>query len=330
MHPTVTVLIPVYNAKQHLHQAIESILAQTYSNFELLIMDDGSTDNSTEIIKSFDDKRIRYHISPINNGIEQTLNDGIRKAKGTYIARMDADDISHPDRLRQQVFYMEANPKTGVLGTAIRKLKNNRTGKIITPPQSDRAIRVELLFHNPISHPSVMLRKSSIAETLYPVNTPYAEDYSFWVVLSLTTHFANLSVPLHYYRVHDQQITQNKQNISRQSKIRILDRYLNILYPFLNSKDRHNCLNAILACNHQPLQQTCKWLEKIAAANMKNGALDQTLLMKQLGKKWFDCCRKSREKSRDMHAIFTSTQLCHHAPSTLKNKFKYILRRISP
>ncbi len=120
MNPKVTVLMPVYNAEKYLKTAIESILKQTFSDFELLIINDGSTDGSEEIIRSFNDKRIRLFNNEQNLGIIKTLNKGLNLAKGEYIIRMDADDISLPDRLELQVKYMEENPGIGISGTQAR------------------------------------------------------------------------------------------------------------------------------------------------------------------------------------------------------------------
>ena len=114
---TVTVLMPVYNGEMYLREAIDSILHQTFTDFEFLIINDGSTDNSETIILSYDDSRIRYEKNDSNLKLIATLNKGIELAKGKYIVRMDADDISIPDRIEKQVAFLEKNPDVGICGS---------------------------------------------------------------------------------------------------------------------------------------------------------------------------------------------------------------------
>jgi len=330
MDPLVTVLMPVYNGEHHLRSAIESILGQTYSHFELLIMDDGSTDNSSEIVNSIDDKRIRYHRSPTNKGIEQTLNDGLLLAHGTYIARMDADDISLPQRLALQISYLESHPETGVIGGAIRKLKDNRPGKLISPPLSDGEIRVHLLFHNPLHHPVVMFRKQLVVKHPYPLDYKYAEDYRLWVELSAFTKFANLPDEILHYRIHDQQITKSKSRISRNSSERVKIEYLNMLFPELTPEERSLHLQVIGSCHTIALQTAEAWLEKLAWLNETKQVLNHNILLKQLGHTWLDCCRKSSMKGTQLHRIFKNSRLRHYIRNNRKNLLKYYLKVVLP
>ena len=122
MSPKVTVLMPVYNAEKYLIEAIRSILTQSFMDYELLIINDGSTDDSLKIIKSFSDKRIRLVQNERNIGQANSLNKGIKLARGEYIVRMDADDISLSERIKKQVKFMDANPEIGISGTWIKPL----------------------------------------------------------------------------------------------------------------------------------------------------------------------------------------------------------------
>lgn len=282
MQPLVTVLMPVYNGEKHLAPAIESILGQTYGNFELLIMDDGSTDRSGNIVRSFRDQRIRYRKSETNQGIEQTLNEGIRLASGTFIARMDADDISLPQRLALQVAYMERYPETGVLGGAIRYLKQNKPGKIVTPPLSDDEIRVHFLFHNPIFHPAVMFRKKLVEHHAYPLDYRYAEDYRLWTELSDRTIFANIPNMILHYRIHPGQVTKSKSRLSEYNTDRIKADYLNMLFPGLDQNDVALHLDVISRCRKVELQTAGTWLEKLAFLNLQKQVLSHELLLGQL------------------------------------------------
>lgn len=175
---TLTVLMPVYNAELHLQAAIDSIVGQSFRDFIFLIIDDGSTDRSAEIIHAVFDSRIRYVRNPRNMGIAKTLNRGIDLSSTELIARMDADDVSHPDRLMKQMNYMRSDPDCAMLSTLTRDLSED--GQVLGENflQSDE-FYFNLTFYCWIYHPSVIYRKSIIQRLgLYPVS--FAEDYLLW------------------------------------------------------------------------------------------------------------------------------------------------------
>lgn len=206
----ITVLMPVYNGESYLGSAIESILNQSYKDFEFLIIDDASTDSSGEIIKSFRDPRIRLIHNEINMGLNKTLNIGLAAAQNEYIARMDQDDISYPERLMKQVSYLEKNPEVGVCGTAIEFLDKTGNKKKLIFPTENSLIRWSFCFYNPTAHPTVMMRKKIVAKVKgYSVldNARYAEDYDLWSRLLPITKFHNLKEPLLVLRKHDSNMT---------------------------------------------------------------------------------------------------------------------------
>ena len=182
--PVVSVLMPVFNGERYLSEAILGILDQTFSDFELIIIDDGSTDQTPTIIQQYtlQDKRIRGYKNADNQGIARSLNTGISKCNGMYIARFDSDDLCHPDRLREQTTFLNQNPDVGILGSRYKTI--DETGKTLyvsTQPQSDPAIRWEMLYHNPFSHSSVMIRKEIVQNCGgYGDSVLYAEDYDLW------------------------------------------------------------------------------------------------------------------------------------------------------
>lgn len=146
--PQVTVLLPVYNGEKYIAQAIESILNQSFRNFELRIIDDGSKDSSVKIVQSYSDPRIRIVKNPQNLGLVQTLNRGITLIKSEYLARMDADDIALPDRLEKQLLFMQARPEVGLLGGAIQLVDENgdKHGKITVPINDSYLLKVLAAF----------------------------------------------------------------------------------------------------------------------------------------------------------------------------------------
>ena len=206
----ITVLMPVYNGESHLRIAIESILNQTYKDFEFLIIDDASTDSSREIIKSFRDPRLRLIRNRVNVGLNKTLNIGLAVAQNKYIARMDQDDISYPERLSKQVLYLDQNPDVGVCGTAVEILdKTGKKTKLVFPAENN-LIRWSFCFYNPMAHPTVMIRKKIVEQVKgYSVldRAHYAEDYDLWSRLLPITKFHNLKEPLLTLRKHDSNMT---------------------------------------------------------------------------------------------------------------------------
>jgi len=209
MTSKVTVLMPVYNAEKYVREAVNSILNQTFSDFEFLIIDDGSTDRSWDILNSYSDTRIRLIQNPTNLKLIATLNLGLKLATGEYIARMDADDISMPERLAKQVEFLKIHLEVGVLGTAIKIVDQwkNPIGTLQFPDESNMA-RWWLHFACPVAHPTVMMRRSVVERAGgYNPELIHAEDYDLWRKLATITHIANLKDVLLHYRRHESVIS---------------------------------------------------------------------------------------------------------------------------
>lgn len=201
--PMVSVLLPVYNGVPYLAEAIASILNQTWKDFELIIINDGSTDGTGEIAQSFTDSRVRY-FEQNNIGLAATLNRGIGLSRGAYIARQDADDISKPERFAKQVAYMEMHPDCGLIGTWADLSREGESANVVLMHQSDSTlIKIDLLFSNPFVHSSIMMRKKCIEEL-----GGYAEDFSrqppedfeLWSRFARRYELANIPEPLVIYR----------------------------------------------------------------------------------------------------------------------------------
>jgi glycosyltransferase involved in cell wall biosynthesis len=182
--PKVTVLMPVYNGEKFLQEAIESILGQTWTDFEFIIINDSSTDSSRDMILSFDDHRVRLVDNHTRLGLTKSLNRGLRLSKGELIARQDADDISYPTRLDQEVRFLESNPEVALLGTRARAVDENGTpkGVELRIPTGLVAIRWFLMFQNAFIHSSVMFRRNIIWKRLGGYDESYlrAQDYDMW------------------------------------------------------------------------------------------------------------------------------------------------------
>lgn len=228
--PKITVLLPVYNCELYIKTAVESILNQTFTNFELLIIDDASTDATVSILKKFDDPRIQLIEKPLNSGYTNSLNYGLKIAKGQYIARMDADDISYPERFARQIDYLDNHPDVVVCGTTYKIVDNDK--KIILP-QDHEAIKIGLLWGNCVSHPSVMIRKKIVDDfsIRYDTSKEPAEDYDMWVRLLSIGKLHNLKEILLEYRVYGNQVSRKRAEEQKKNDIAaklLLLQYLDI------------------------------------------------------------------------------------------------------
>jgi glycosyltransferase involved in cell wall biosynthesis len=206
MNPKVAVLLCVHNGELFIRETIESILNQTYKDFEFIIVENCSTDNTWQIIKSYTDHRIRAFQTNFKQ-LSFNLNYGLMQTKAEYIARMDADDIAKPKRLEHQIAYLKVNPDIDVLGTAYELFGNNDEGKIITLPATDKAIRRRLPFRFCFCHPSVIFKRETILNHGGYQGGKYCQDADLWLRLSRdkTVKFANLQESLLKYRIHPNQ-----------------------------------------------------------------------------------------------------------------------------
>jgi hypothetical protein len=195
----VTVLMAVYNGERYLRDAVESILCQTFQDFQFLIINDGSTDNTRDVILSYDDARIVLVDNEHNVGQTRSLNRGLELAAGELIARQDADDISEPGRLAKQATFLERHPEVALLGTWYKEI--DVQGTVVgdrTLPCRTTDIRWSLLFFCPFVHSSVMLRKSVLSEQIgfYSEALAYSQDYELWHRIARRFPIANLPEPL--------------------------------------------------------------------------------------------------------------------------------------
>ena len=203
MSAAVTVLMPVFNGEAFVAEAIESILGQTWTDFELVIVDDGSTDSSPRILESFRDPRIRVITSPAREGIAQALNRGLAATSASLVARQDADDISHPTRLERQLAFLEANPSVVLVGTQVRVI--DARGRVSRPPGWRRplthaGIRFQSMFDNPFIHGSVVFRREPVG--FYDTAFRSAEDFDLWSRVAAHHRVANLPEELVDHRMH--------------------------------------------------------------------------------------------------------------------------------
>lgn len=236
-YPAITVLLPVFNGEKYLRQAIDSILNQTFSDFELLIIDDGSTDRTLEIINSYNDSHIKSVRSRKNRGIVYTLNYGIKISRGKYIVRMDADDVSRKDRLERQFRFMEENEEIGICGSWVKIfIYNPIFGITLKFPTTPGEIRHLLKKQNVIQHPSVIMRKDLLVkfDLRYRNKYPHAEDFDLWS--RANEHFALANIPevLLYYRYHPNSVGDTYARQQTESAVKLSGSETQKLSPYLS------------------------------------------------------------------------------------------------
>jgi hypothetical protein len=222
--PLISVVLPVYNGAADVEKAVRTILAQTFTDFELIIINDGSKDHSASVLETLQDPRIRlYHQD--NMGLAATLNLGIGLARGAYIARQDQDDLSHPERLAQQLGYMQSHADCVLLGTAAEIwVGDTPTERAHDHPTEHPVLAFDLLFNNPFVHSSVMMRREAVRAiggyTTDKARQP-PEDYELWSRMARHGRVANLSGRLLVYR-------EVAQSMSRSGPNPFLDRLVSI------------------------------------------------------------------------------------------------------
>lgn len=218
--PEISVLIPTYNGAKYIQSALESVLSQKYADYEILIIDGGSTDNTEELIKKLNNKRIRYYKNEQNMGIVASLNRGLDLAKGKYIARMDADDLMLGNRLQAQIEFLEKNKNYGMVGCWYHTIDEN--GKIIHTRKTltdHDTLRMSLIFRNQFAHSSVTMRTEIAWKLRYDPEFQYCEDHDLWIRFSEVSKVTNLPILGLSYRWYvDNSCNRHQEDL----KVRVL------------------------------------------------------------------------------------------------------------
>jgi glycosyltransferase involved in cell wall biosynthesis len=226
LNPIISVILPVYNAEKYIEEAINSILEQTYQNFELIIINDGSSDNSVNVINQYEKNNKVKIVNQENHGLIFTLNKGIDLAKGQYIARMDADDIAHPERFEKQLSLFEANPNLGVCSASTENF-GAETDITIRSADND-VLKATLLFWPPFAHPAAMIKRSVLLDNkiYYREEFKHCEDFDLWSQLAPYCQFSNVTDVMLKYRVHPEQVTNSFSDVVLDAHFRICQRNL--------------------------------------------------------------------------------------------------------
>lgn len=243
--PRVTVLMAVYNGERFLRQAIASVLTQTYRDFELVIIDDASTDNTADILSEFQDRRLRVIRNAMNLGGGGAGNEGLRNAAGEYVAVLDADDVACPERLAFQVAYLDAHREVALLGTGCEIIdENGACVRVYFPPTDPTVLRWDLHFRNRIVHSSVMYRRDMALKVGgYDTQLRLAYDFALWARLSADSLLAQVPMVLTCYRLNASGLMHMQPSNLRSSTCEVVARNIRRLTGLQVNPEVAACLN---------------------------------------------------------------------------------------
>ena len=315
--PRVSVVMAAFNAAPFLRDAIDSILGQTFTDFEFIIVDDGSTDGTAEIIESYTDPRIRLIRNPGNLGLVASLNRGLAAARGEYIARMDADDESLSGRLEAQVRFLDTHPEIGLCGTHVQTF--GARNEFWTFECDPKRLRCHLLFSTGISHPSVMFRRRLVEAhgLTYDPAYPRAQDYDLWVRFAGVTALANLPDVLLRYRLHENSLSGTDRSVQDALADEIRRRQLRMIG--LEVSDREMFVHTTLMRGWPRTAEVLvdeaeAWLVRLLEANGRHRLVDQATLTEMLYEMWFKLCRGHRASLRMPAVRFLRSPIARAMP----------------
>lgn len=330
--PQITVLMPVYNAEKYLREAIDSVLTQTFTNFEFLIINDGSTDSSESIIQSYSDPRIRYIKNEQNLRLIATLNKGIGLITTKYMVRTDADDINMPERLELQYHYMEQHPQTGLLGTGFELFGENLPTKTTRYSADHNTICLKHLYQIHLSHGTSIFRMSVLKDNnlLFDPNFAHAEDYELWTRISKVSKLANLQQILYRVRLHENEVSRIYSSAQTENSLRIKHREFETLG--INATDADIELYTRIAQyeykrDKKFVTETKALLEKLVTANNKTKHIEPAFFSNALSGFWFNVTYNSN-LGWWAYKQYQSSWLSANKPIGLLQKVKFILKGI--
>jgi glycosyltransferase involved in cell wall biosynthesis len=296
--PRVSVVIPVYNRARYVSTAIDSILAQSLTDFELIVIDDGSTDESCAVVEAYTDPRIRLIRNERNLGIPATRNRGLEAARGVYMALLDSDDWAYPKRLAKQAAFLDKNPEHVIVGSWARWVdsEGKHVKKIKRRPVRADDAAATLIFQSCLQQSAVMGRTAVLKRYGYSEAFDLSSDYELWVRLSEEHKIANLPQTLVRYRDHGQRTTRANTERVRDRQKAIYRYQLNALGLDYNEADvtRHQQLPRMNKNAIEPDAEFMDWAEQwimgLLTANRQQKRYPQTALVRVLGWEWARLC----------------------------------------
>jgi len=313
-HPDLSIVMPVYNSASYVAEAIESVLSQTFTNFELIIINDASTDGSTELLETFKDDRLRIFTNDDNKGIVFSRNRGLNEARGNFIAQFDSDDIARHDKFEKQLDFLKQNPDFGMVGSWVRMIDNE--GKLMAQtwklPAKPHLIPAIMLFRNYFVQSTVVVRKEALPTGGYKSGYDVVEDYKMWIEIAQNNKVWNLPEYLVNYRVHGSSATNSDTiRLNQQYKLIFADlfRDLNIdlddqiFQTHLIIKQSDPILNVEI------LRQIEGHLKLIISQNKKMKAYNENALARVISNRWLKCCFRAHSAGLKTAGTFLSSSV---------------------
>jgi glycosyltransferase involved in cell wall biosynthesis len=289
--PKVSVVMPVYNGERYVRAAIDSVLAQSFKDFELIIINDGSSDGSADVIESYRDPRIVYVCNSENTGLAKVRNKGLDVTRGEYIAWLDCDDISLPQRLEKQVSLLDADPRLGLCGTWVRTIDGAKED-VWKYPTDREFLRARMLFDDPLATSSIMMRAACVreAELRFNLEHPPAEDYELWERISREWGITNIPEILTLYRLHAMQTSVVKVQKQKESVWAIQNDLLSQLGIKTTDDEMRLHLNIGMDWHYLPDMERVRlsesWLLKLEKANHAQKVFPANALRRVLAERW--------------------------------------------
>ena len=296
--PRVSVVIPVYNREAYIGAAIDSILAQTFADFEILVIDDGSTDGSREVVRTYRDPRVRLLCQEHNQGLPRTRNAGVDAARGAYLAFLDSDDVAYPTRLAKQVAFLDRHADHAAVGAWVDWMDDSGrpTGRVKRRPLTAQDVGALRLFRQGIENTASMARTAILQAYRHDEGFAVSEDFELWARVAAEHGIANLPEVLVRRRAHDQQTSKDKDEQTRRYRQAIYARQLGILDVAFEEKDleRHHLLRRMRKSDFTPDREYVDWAEvwllTLRAANARAACYPEPSFSQLLGGFWFKVC----------------------------------------
>tara|TARA_B100000315_G_C14583645_1_gene591808 strand:+ start:1615 stop:2646 length:1032 start_codon:yes stop_codon:yes gene_type:complete len=331
-NPKVTVLMSVYNGERYLREAIDSILNQTFTDYEFIIVNDGCTDSSRDIITTYSDRRICLIDNERNIGLTKSLNKGLKKANGEYIARIDADDISLPQRLEKQVTFMRKNPKVSVCGGWVIYFGTKKEN-IIKLPSEANEIKASLFYKNELYHTTVIFRRELQNKEKVFYNEDYlrAQDYELWSRLSHSSKLRNINEVLAKYRTHRNTVfkTDEEGQLRDANRVRITQLKKLIFEPTKDEIKLHlSLLNQEEIYSLGNIDKIEYWLIKLLKHNDKRKVFNKYLFDNLITKYWFFACNNSTVNGPEVINVYYSNMKLKGRNISIINIIKFVIKSL--
>jgi glycosyltransferase involved in cell wall biosynthesis len=331
--PKVSVFMPVYNAGSYLNAAIDSILNQSFKDFEFVIVNDGSTDQSESVILSYNDPRIRLVNNPKNLGLIASLNVGLEICNGEYIVRMDQDDISLPDRIALQVSFMDQNPEIGLIGSWFEDFGDQIESKIVRYSTNDTEIRIRHLYQTHISHPTALLRTSIVQKHNIRFDPEYlhGEDYNCWVTMSAFCKLSNYPAILVRKRDHPRSITNSFSSTMHSTCTKVKQKQFEGMGSAVSQAEADlytRFADPEWGFSLVEMNQLLNLLHRLNAANTQSKFIQPDEYAQYLAGKWFHLCFHNMNLGRSGWNWFKKLVFNKHYQPSFFSSTRFRLRNL--